>query len=99
MNGPSCFYGNVPLQSMKFRAKFPKLFKKHRFTARDHNVLRPPFRSRRDDCIDGARIPFWLPGRIAGVAKPASQVAATGANKHAGGPRKSTFPLDAMENF
>ena len=84
---------------MQFLAKFTRLLKDHRLSAGDNNVVSFPFRNGGHDRVHRPRIPFWLPGCVASVAKPAAKIATARANEHAWGTRQSTFPLDAMENF
>jgi hypothetical protein len=51
------------------------------------------------DILNAVGVTFGFPGSVTGIAEPAAQVAAAGANEDARSPGEEPFSLNALENL
>ena len=86
-------------QAFEFRTKDRALVEDHWLAASQHDMVNGPFLYLLNDFVDTDRVSFRFPGSIAGVTKPAAQVAAAGPNENAWGTREDSLPLDTTKNF
>jgi hypothetical protein len=71
----------------------------HRFATGQDHMLTTVLLCVGEDLVNFFGIAFRIPRSVGRIAKPASQIAAAGADKNARDSGESPFALDAMENF
>jgi hypothetical protein len=84
---------------LELLAELSERLEDHRLTAGDHHMFAPKHIDLAQYFLDLVRVPFGLPGSVSGIAEPASQVAAAGANEDARSPGEEPFSLNALENL
>jgi len=84
---------------LEFLAELSERLEDHRLTAGDHHMLAPKSIDFVKDILNAVGVTFGFPGSVTGIAEPASQVAAAGANEDARSPGEEPFSLNALENL
>lgn len=79
--------------------EFPDFVEDHRFAAGEHDVSNTRSIDLLKDIFDALLGAFGFPGSVAGIAEPASQIAAARADKQAWGARKHSFALNTFKDF
>lgn len=99
VDSSSGFDRDVFALSIQLRAQFGEFLKYHRLATGDHHVLDSPIADPIQDGTDCERLSLGVPGRIPGVAEPATQIASAGTDENTRRAGEDAFPLDAAENL